>query len=47
MGTQRFNFADQEPDPPPKYFWLTRLLVTGMITGCAAFAHIQLGFRFF
>ncbi len=47
MGTQRFHFADEPPHPQPRRYWFTRMLVTGVIVGCASAAHIVLGFRLF
>jgi hypothetical protein len=49
MPLPRINFADQEPDPPPSNWWISRLLVTGLIAGCAAYVHVYFGFglRFF
>jgi hypothetical protein len=49
MPVPRINFADQEPDPPPSSWWIPRLLVTALIAGCAAYAHVYFGFglRFF
>ncbi len=43
MAGRRFHFADQEPDPPPRGFWIKRLLVTGLIAGGATYAHIYFG----
>ena len=46
MSPRRFNFADQEPDPPPPSFWIPRLFITAGIAAAAAIAHIYYGFGF-
>ena len=33
MGSRRFIFADETPEPQPPRFRLVRLLVTGLIAG--------------
>ena len=33
MGSRRFIFADEMPEPQPARFWLVRLVITGMIAG--------------
>jgi len=47
MSMRRFNFAEEPPEPQPTHFWVTRMVITGIIVGCAAAAHIIYGFRFF
>ncbi len=47
MQAPRFHFAPDEPDPPPRRYWVTRMILTGLIVGCASAVHILLGFRLF
>jgi len=47
MGANRFNFADEPPEPQSRHFWITRMIITLAFAGAGSYAYMFLGYRFF
>jgi hypothetical protein len=46
MTKRVFNFVDEPPDPQPRGFWITRMMITGVMVGLASsYVYIN-GYRF-